>query len=75
MELGDTEIGNLIRVENFLDSLPKYLEKLKMGLCKMEEKEMSIKAELDKKESYTDCIEECKKKLEKLDKKLGVEKK
>ena len=29
----------------------------------------------DKKESYTDCIEECKKKLEKLDKKLGVEKK
>ena len=75
VELGDTEIGNLIRVENFLDSLPKYLEKLKMGLCKMEEKEMSIKAELDKKESYTDCIEECKKKLEKLDKKLGVEKK
>ena len=40
----------------------------------MEDKEKAIKAELAKDESYVDRILEYKKKLEDLDKKLGVKK-
>jgi plasmid rolling circle replication initiator protein Rep len=58
-----------------LEKLNKHNEKLKMALCQMEEKEKAIKAELAKDESYVDRILEYKKKLEELDKKLGVEKK
>lgn len=29
VELGDTEIGNLVRIDNFLDTLDNHLEKLK----------------------------------------------
>ena len=75
VDLGDTEIGNLIRIENFLENLHRHLEKLKLTLCKLKEKEQTIKMELEKKESYADCIEQYKEKLEQIDKKLGVEKK
>ena len=75
VDLGETEVGNLIRIENYLENLNKHHEKLKMGLCQMEDKERAIKAELAKDESYVDKILEYKKKLEDLDKKLGVEKK
>lgn len=74
VELGDTEVGNLIRIENFMDNLQIYLEKLKAGLHKFEEREREIRAELLKDENYTDKIDECKKKVEALDKKLGVNK-
>ena len=75
VDLGETEVGNLLRIENYLENLNKHHEKLKMALCQMEEKERAIKAELLKDESYVDRILEYKKKLEDLDKKLGVEKK
>ena len=39
---------------------------------KLREKEIGIKAELAKDESYTDKIEELKKQLKNIDKKLGV---
>ena len=74
VDLGETEVGNLIRIENYLENLNKHHEKLKMGLCQMEDKERAIKAELAKDESYVDKILEYKKKLEDLDKKLGVKK-
>lgn len=75
IELGDTDIGNLIRIDNHLDSLEEHLIKLKMNLEKLKEKERDIRFELSKDESYTDRIETYKKKVEELDKKLGVDKK
>lgn len=75
VELGDSEVGNLIRIEKFLDNLSCYLEKLKIGLCRLQEKESEIKADLAKSESYLDEIAKYKKRLEVIDKKLGVIKK
>lgn len=75
VELGDTDIGNLIRIDNYLDSLGDHLSKLMLNLEKLREKEKDIRVELSKGESYTDQIETYKNKVKKLDKKLGVNKK
>lgn len=75
VELGDTNTGNLIRIDNFLDDLQTHLDKLNKGLAKLWERERQLKEELRKEESFSDEIENCRQKLEKLDKKLGVDKK
>lgn len=75
VELGDTDIGNLIRIDNYLDSLGDHLSKLMQNLEQLREKEKDIRFELSKDESYTDQIETYKNKVKKLDKKLGVDKK
>ena len=75
VELGDTNTGNLIRIDNFLDDLQTRLDKLNKGLAKLWERERQLKEELRKEESFSNEIEECRKKLEILDKKLGVDKK
>lgn len=75
VELGDTDIGNLIRIDNYLDSFGDHLSKLMLNLEKLREKEKDIRFELSKDESYTDQIETYKNKVKKLDKKLGVNKK
>lgn len=75
VELGDTDTGNLIRIDNFLDDLQTHLDKLKEGLSKLKEREYQLKEELKKNESFSDEIEERRKRLEMLDKKLGVDKK
>ena len=75
VELGDTDIGNLIRIDNYLDSLGDHLSKLMLNLEKLREKEKDIRFELSKDESYINQIETYKNKVKKLDKKLGVDKK
>lgn len=75
VELGDTNTGNLIRIDNYLDDLQTHLDKLNKGLAKLWERERQLKEELRKEESFSDEIENCRQKLEKLDKKLGVDKK
>lgn len=75
VELGDTDIGNLIRIDNYLDSLGDHLSKLTLNLEKLREKERDIRFELSKDESYINQIETYKNKVKKLDKKLGVDKK
>lgn len=75
VELGDTDIGNLIRIDNYLDSLGDHLSKLMLNLEKLREKEKDIRFELSKGESYINQIETYKNKVKNLDKKLGVYKK
>lgn len=75
VELGDTDIGNLIRIENYLETLSEHLEKLKNGLSRLIETESETKKELAKNENYIDEIEYYKDKIKRLDKKLGVDKK
>lgn len=74
VELGGTDVGNLIRIDNFLDTLDEHLEKLEQNLAKLRGKEQDIRAELAKDESYADAIEACRKRVEELDEKLGVQK-
>ena len=68
-------MGNLIRIDNYLDNLQTHLDKLKTGLAKLLEKERILKEELKKEESFSDEIEKCQKKLAVIDRKLGVDKK
>lgn len=75
VELGDTEIGNLVRIDNYLDTLDDHLEKLKTCLSKLTEKEIELKAELSKDENYSEQIEKYKAEVEKIDKNLGVDEK
>ena len=75
VELGDTNTGNLIRIDNFLNDLQTHLDKLKKGFAKLQEREYQLKDELKKNESFSDEIENCRQKLEMLDKKLGVDNK
>ena len=74
VEAGETELGVLVRIDNFIDNLDKHTEKLREGLDVLILRDKAIRAELENKESYTDEIEELKRKLEKIDKKLGVDK-
>jgi Tfp pilus assembly protein PilN len=73
--MGDTEVGTLIRIDNFLESLNEHLEKLMKTIAELEQRKIDGKTELSKKEDYTDKIEETKQRLETIDKKLGVKKK
>ena len=75
VELGDTELGILTRIDNFLNGLDDHIEKLNNVLSNMSEKEKNIRAELSSRESYTDKIDELKEQIEAMDKKLGVDKK
>lgn len=72
VELGDTEIGALIRIDNFLNNLSTHLEKLKEGYEQLLVREAAIKAELCKKEDYDSVIEKLKNSLQKIDMELGV---
>ena len=72
VELGNTEVGSLVRIDHFLDSMAEYLQTLKLGCSKLEKREAELKAELAKGETYMDEMERYRKKVELLDKKLGV---
>ena len=52
-----------------------FLIRWKIGLSKLTEKEIELKAELAKDENYSEQIEKYSAEVEKLDKKLGVNKK
>lgn len=75
VEMGDTEVGNLRRVDNFISNLGGHLEKLEISLKKLKERKKDIEAELEKKESYSEQISSCKETIEKMDKKLKAGKK
>ena len=75
VDFGESEIGNLIRLDNALDTLPEYLEKLKSGLDKFLSKQDAIDKELKRAEDYSEQIEKYKKMVEMLDALLGAEEK
>lgn len=75
VELANKELGNLVRIDNFLDNLPDYLNKLKIALTELETRQKDIQEELAKNENYGDKIEYYKNKVEQLDKKLEEDKK
>lgn len=74
IEMGDTETGNLMRIDNFIDGLEESVENLRLDLAKFEDRESEIKLELSRNENYTDKIDELRKKVADLDDRLGVNK-
>jgi hypothetical protein len=74
VELGESEKGNLVRIDNYIDRLEDHLEELRLNLSRMKERQVKLDAELAAGESYTDQIARCRKEVEALDRKLGVNK-
>ncbi len=74
VELGNNGTGNLIRIDNCLDTLDERLEKLKAGKEKLENRKKDIEEGLARNENYSDQIEEYRKRVEELDKKLEADK-
>ena len=72
LEIGDSELGNLVRIDNFIDNFDKHVEKLQRGLDNLVGRKEYIEDALTKPDPYSDRIEELQSKLEKIDRKLGV---
>jgi len=75
VELSGAETGNLIRIDNRLNTLNELIAEQKDEFEKLIARQKEIKDELSKKESFADEIAELKASLEKIDKELGVNKK
>ena len=75
VELGDTDVGNLIRIDNALDTLSDRLNAFKKGLSNLDVRKNDIRAELSKDEGYADQIEYYRNKVNELDEKLGAKEK
>ena len=75
VELGNTEVGNLIRLDNFLNSMDDYIEELQENLQKMKTRQTEIKKELGKTTNYSRQIMQLKKQIKNIDHKLGVDEK
>ena len=72
VELRNSEIWNMTRIDHVLDDLVGHLEKLERELARMETREAELKSALAKEESYAEQIELYREKVESLDKELGV---
>ncbi len=72
VELGVSETGMLIRIDNFLDALGQHHEKLNETLDMLIERKTALEAELARKESYSQQISDCRQRLKKIDNELGV---
>ena len=72
LEYKITDIGIMIRINNLLEGLPNYLEELNQAKARLEDKLRGLKIELNTEVNYADKINSLKRKLEELDRKLGV---
>ena len=72
VELGNSEVGALIRLDNFFNSLPKKLDEAIEEVDKLSLKEEACKGELSNIKDYSYEIEECMKNLKELEKELGL---
>lgn len=72
VELGNSSLGYIVRIDNFLDGFMKHLDKLQNGLDLLKSREEYIEATLNEPDAYSDKIDELKDKINKIDKELGV---
>lgn len=75
IELGDSKLGYLKRIDRFLDTFTKHIAMLKEGLEILKSREEYIEEALNEPDVYSDRIEELKEKIKKIDDELGVNKK
>ena len=72
VELGEKEVGNLIRIDNFIDKLDEYLGQLRSAHSALVKRMSDIEVELSKNENYKDQIDYFRSRVEQIDKELGV---
>lgn len=72
VDVGDTDKGIMLRIDNYLDSLDKIVDKHKARIKELRANQKRIKEELEKNEGYQEIIENLKNRLKRIDKKLGV---
>lgn len=72
VELGESDTGVLIRIDNFLENLKKLSLRFMDNLAELTSERARMSQELEKNENYAEKIEELKQELKLLDKKLGV---
>ena len=72
LELSDSGLGNLIRIDNFFDNFKVHVKKLQGELDNLLARMEYIENTINKPDPYSDRIEELQKRLEELDEKLGV---
>jgi len=74
VDLGDSDIGCIVRIDNRLDTLDRLLDEQKQKKDNLLARGEDLTKELLEQTSYSEKIAACRNKLEKLDKKLGVDK-
>ena len=73
VDMGDTEKGNLTRLDNFMDrELNKRVGELQIQMDLLRKEQAQIEVELASEAIYAEKIEEYSRKLDKIDKELGV---
>ena len=75
VETGGSEAGGLIRLDNFLEAFPQRVDNLWDTVKKLTVRQADIRRELAAGADYGDELEALMKKLEQIDKELGVDKK
>ncbi len=72
LELGDSSIGYLPRIDNFLDALEKHLGRLEEGLEALLIKKRDIEIALGEDDTYSSKIEQLMAEIKRIDNELGV---
>lgn len=72
VEVGDSEVGALVRIDNFLENLQEEKLKYEDGLKLLKKRYEDLKVEVTKTESYGHRIAKCQERLKDLDERLGV---
>ena len=74
VETGNTAAGGLIRIDNRIDGLAEYAEKLDAKYTELCASQKNLRTAIDNSVSYSGDIERCRALVEKYDKELGVDK-
>ncbi|SCW68767.1 Helicase conserved C-terminal domain-containing protein [Ruminococcaceae bacterium YRB3002] len=72
VELGENDVGNLQRIDNYISKMADHLADLRSALKMIMARKSDIETELAKCENYTDKIEFYKRRVEEIDEELGV---
>ena len=72
VEMGTAEMGMLVRLDHYIDTLGDHLKKLRDGLNALKNRRDGIAAELDRESGYAEEIRRLAGRLADLDEQLGV---
>ncbi len=75
VDMTGSEIGNLRKIDMFLEGLGEHLARLEDNVKQLKKRRTDIRAQIKTKEDFSERIDELRKKLDKIDKKLKVDKK
>lgn len=72
VKLGDSAVGNLIKIDNRLHSLESDYKNADKELNNIKARRKTIKTELSKENAYIEQIEKCREEINEIDKELGI---